>query len=254
MKSLVRLESIPVVRGAGRARVLYASDLHLGRPWTKRAATDLLVAARAHRPDVVLLGGDLIDHARGLDPLHRCLSELTSLAPVGAIPGNHDGAIGVERVRACVKSAGAAWLPDGSLKFQNPDGLTIQCDGRLQGRASDADLRVACLHDPKDAPSAAALGYDLALAGHLHGGQCVLFESAGRLYPGAWINRWTGLRFTVGTMPLLVSRGLADTLPLRWNCPREVIVCDFMGDFRGREAPIPRLAADPPKTRPACGP
>ncbi|HYC78851.1 MAG TPA: hypothetical protein VEI02_14595, partial [Planctomycetota bacterium] len=67
----------------------------------------------------------------------------------------------------------------------------------------------------------------VAFAGHLHGGQCVFFRRGARLYPGAWFNRWTGLRFDVGATKLFVSLGLGDTLPLRWNCPREVVTLDL---------------------------
>jgi predicted MPP superfamily phosphohydrolase len=62
-------------------------------------------------------------------------------------------------------------------------------------------------------------------AGHLHGGQCVLAMHRERLYPAAWFYRWHGLRFAEGRAVLLVSRGAGDTLPIRFNCPREVILC-----------------------------
>jgi predicted MPP superfamily phosphohydrolase len=69
-------------------------------------------------------------------------------------------------------------------------------------------------------------GYDLVLAGHLHGGQCVLASCGGMLYPAAWFHRWHGLRFAEAGATLLVSRGAADTFPFRFNCPREVLLCE----------------------------
>jgi hypothetical protein len=53
----------------------------------------------------------------------------------------------------------------------------------------------------------------------------VLATRRGRLYPAAWFYRWHGLRFAEGGAVLLVSRGAGDTLPVRFNCPREVILC-----------------------------
>lgn len=50
-------------------------------------------------------------------------------------------------------------------------------------------------------------GFDLVLAGHLHGGQLVRFE--------------------LGPTTLIVSRGAGDSLPLRWRCPREVVLCEI---------------------------
>jgi predicted MPP superfamily phosphohydrolase len=69
---------------------------------------------------------------------------------------------------------------------------------------------------------------DLVLAGHLHGCQFVFKEHAERLLPGGWFYSWNCLRRKVGNCALIVSRGCADTLPFRWNCPREVVVCDLV--------------------------
>jgi hypothetical protein len=50
-----------------------------------------------------------------------------------------------------------------------------------------------------------------------------------RHYPGAWFYRWNGLRFTRRNSVMLVSRGLRDVVPVRVNCPREVILCHCSG-------------------------
>src|SRR5438105_2942103 len=68
---------------------------------------------------------------------------------------------------------------------------------------------VLCGHDPAIFNAACKAGYRLVLAGHLHGGQCVLVTWRDRLYPGAWFARWTGLRFHQGNTTMLVSRGTA---------------------------------------------
>lgn len=209
-------------------RVMFASDLHLGLPWTRGVPAELVDAADRAAPDVILLGGDLVDSARGLDAMEDCVRALGRGRVVAAIAGNHDVAAGVDGVRRRALRAGAAWLPDGDVILEAQGGAVRFCGGALGAASFDA-LSVACLHDPADAASAATSGCALAFAGHLHGGQCVFFERRDRLYPGAWFNRWTGLRFQVGPMRLFVSRGLGDTLPLRFNCPREVIVCDLNG-------------------------
>jgi predicted MPP superfamily phosphohydrolase len=170
-------------------------------------------------PDLILLGGDLVDNLKALPCLASCIRALSELAPVHAVPGNHDLRAGVEKIRATVLAAGGHWLPDKPI--ENP----LPIDGTL-GRASLGFPRVLCTHIPSVFPAARVAGYRLVLAGHLHGGQCVLATRAGRLYPAAWIHRWHGLSFAEGLSVMFVSRGAGDTFPLRINCPREVILCE----------------------------
>jgi predicted MPP superfamily phosphohydrolase len=214
---LVRREHVQL----GLARpllVLYASDLHLGRWWTRPVPGQLIRAARAAAPDLILLGGDLADNSRGLPTLRQCVRHLVEVAPVHAIPGNHDECAGLTAVRAAVEAGGGHWLPDQPI--EGPPRIDAAVDA-----AARAGPRILCAHHPGDFPAAAAAGYRLMLAGHLHGGQCVLVTRRGRLYPAAWVYRWHGLRFDERGAVLLVSRGAGDTLPIRFNCPREVILC-----------------------------
>jgi predicted MPP superfamily phosphohydrolase len=199
-------------------RVLYASDLHLGRWWTRAVPGQLVQAVYEAAPDVILLGGDLADNRQGLPSLRECVRELGEVASVHAVPGNHDARPGLAEVRAAVEAGGGHWLP------HQPIEGPVRIDGRIDP-AAHAGPRLLCTHHPGEFPAAAAAGYGLVLAGHLHGGQCVLATCRGRLYPAAWIYRWHGLRFTEGESVLLVSRGAGDTLPVRFNCPREVILC-----------------------------
>jgi predicted MPP superfamily phosphohydrolase len=200
-------------------RLLYASDLHLGHWWTRSVPAQLLVVARQTRPDVVLLGGDLTDHGAALPDLVAAIRLLADVAVVAAVPGNHDGRAGCDAVRDAVRAAGGHWLP------QAPLTLGLRLEGMV-GPGETEQPRVLCAHDPSVFPHAAAAGYRLVLAGHLHGGQCILATFSDKLYPAVWLNRWHGLRFQEAHSLMLVSRGLADTLPVRFNCPREVVLCE----------------------------
>ncbi len=201
--------------------LLYASDLHLGRPWTTPVAEELADLAVRLRPDVTLLGGDLADNHGGLAPLAALVSRVPN---VYAIPGNHDHRLGKGAVRDLVETNGGTWLDDFSAHLPFDDGGAIDLDGAPRS-TGDARRRVLVAHDPAAFSRAVAAGYGLVLAGHLHGGQCVLATRDGRLHPGCWFARWTGLRFREHGTTMFVSRGAADTLPLRFNCPREVILC-----------------------------
>jgi predicted MPP superfamily phosphohydrolase len=197
--------------------ILYASDLHLARG-TDHIAAQLCGVVESVRPNLVLLGGDLVDTRNGLPILADVIRHMSRICPVWAISGNHDQAIGVESVRRAVEGAGGCWLDGDSFTFT---GLQIDgCPRPVGDRFS-----ILCAHDPAVFPQAVRCGYDLVLAGHLHGSQCVLLKRGDLLYPGALFFSWNGEQFQQGKTTMLVSRGVNDTLPVRWNCPREVIVC-----------------------------
>lgn len=223
----IRHERVGSRSGRG-ARLLYASDLHLGWPWTRCVPDQVLDAVRAARPDALLLGGDLCDGQRSLALLAELVRAARELAPVLAVPGNHDLRLGAGRVRDAVLSAGGAWLVDG---VHHLDGVVVEGRARRTGTQPvprDAPTRVLCAHRPAIVDAARRSRFDVVLAGHLHGGQLVLFERRGRLYPYAWLDRWCGPRFDLDGTTLLVSRGAGDALPLRFRCPREVVLCELV--------------------------
>ena len=125
--------------------------------------------------------------------------------------------------------AGGHWLEDKPLRWA-PNAVAY---GNPQQELWSADCQVLCIHHP--GPPAARQGFDLILSGHLHGGQFVFYERGGKLYPGAFAYRWNGLRFQENGHTLLVSRGVRDTLPLRWNCPARSDRCGSLAVAGNRE-------------------
>ena len=217
---LVRRERVPHL-GMNK-RILFASDLHLRKLGPRHIVDGLVEIAANERPDVVLLGGDLVDWKSGIDALQSLVSRLSSVAPVGAVAGNHDHWIGVDRVRDALLEGGGHWLEDAPWFLTDDCAVYGSNDQPLQ----DTRHHLLCTHHP--GPSAMGRHFNLTLSGHLHGGQFVFYQRHGKLYPGAFLYRWNGLRFDENDgQTLLISRGVQDTLPLRWNCPREVLIVDI---------------------------
>jgi predicted MPP superfamily phosphohydrolase len=215
---LVRRETVTNI--GARKRLLFASDLHLRGKGPRHIVDGILEIASRERPDLVLLGGDLVDWPGALEILQSMVQQLSRIATVCAVPGNHDRWIGVARVRTAVMAGGGHWLED------NPWLLTGNC--AIYGSPAQpvhlASYHLLCTHHP----SASCHPYHLTLSGHLHGGQFVFYQHRGRLYPGAFLYRWNGLRFDhPDGRTLLISRGVQDTLPFRWNCPREVLLVNI---------------------------
>ena len=204
-------------------RILYASDFHWRKASASQGMETLLATVDFEKPDLILLGGDYVESRGALSTLSQAVARLVVIAPVVAMEGNHDLWTGRDLVRTAIEAGGGHWLGENPVQWKD---LEIHgANVRIQAPAPENSVvvRVSLIHNPADYGQA-ALGSTVIFAGHLHGCQVELWERAGRSFPGAWFYKWNGRRFKLPENQLLyVSRGIGDTLPLRWNCPREVV-------------------------------
>jgi uncharacterized protein len=175
------------------------SDLHLGPLLDRRFAAAVVAAANALAPDLVAVTGDLVDGSvERVGAEAAPLGELSARDGVFFVTGNHDYYSGVdawvERVRALgirVLRNERVTVGDGAAAFdlagvEDHHAHLVSTrhredvPGALAGR--DAARPVVLLaHDPQTFPAAAALGVDLQLSGHTHGGQIWPFAFLVRL-------------------------------------------------------------------------
>lgn len=202
----------------------YVSDIHLRCGRSKRLCQQTLAAVDQCQPDAVLLGGDLVDSTSELNCLSNLVSQLSDVAPVFATAGNHDQAVGIDKVRAAVLTGHGQWIHAQVAHLKHGD-RTIAISGPEAGSQCDGDVRILCAHNPRIWKTTRHQGYNLVLAGHLHGCQVVAFEYRDRLFPGAFFYPYCYLSHQSGSTRLVVSRGVSDLVPIRWRCPREVVLC-----------------------------
>ena len=201
-----------------KVRALYVSDLHFAF-WCAPVLEQLQAMLRFLKPDLLILGGDLVDLPWGWSALERALQRWSGWLPVVAVPGNHDRLCGLGRVKARLPVT--QWLDE--QVWQHDSGLRL-CGSEAQG-ASETSVFVG--HEPHRVGSVARANFPIMLAGHLHGCQWIAWQRRGYDYPGAWFFAYHGPRFRVGPTDLHVSRGFNDTLPVRINCPRDVLLLDL---------------------------
>ncbi|MFN8613864.1 MAG: metallophosphoesterase [Vulcanimicrobiota bacterium] len=196
-------------------RVAYLSDLHCAA-WSGPMLTGLALELERSRPDLILLGGDLLDFPCGHSPLRHWVQRMARMCPLAGVPGNHDRWVGLRRVKSSLTQS-IHWLDESPLE--------LNCGLRLCGQPSQQATNRSILvgHEPTGVKAAARAGFPVMLAGHLHGCQWIWFQRGGLDYPGAWFFAYHGPRFRVGPTQLLVSRGVSDTLPIRLACPRDYL-------------------------------
>lgn len=219
---LLRRERVTTGASA-RCRILFLSDLHWRGPTDSETLRALCQLARREKSDVCILGGDYVERAAALPMLAKLVRCLSRIGPCVALPGNHDLGQFAEAIPKIVRSAGGQWLPD--ISRLTLGGVEIVTAGAPP--PGPGVTRVVVVHDAADLDRQPVAGAALVLAGHLHGGQWVLSSRGGKLVPGAWWYRHCWLRRSRDGAEWISNRGLGDTFPLRWNCPREAILCEI---------------------------
>ncbi len=229
----VRLAKLP--RALDGFTIAQLSDIHLGLFVGEPEMKSAIALMRRAKPDLVAITGDMLDsHRSYAEALGRLVRALGAIAPVVAIPGNHDYYAGIEPVLASVRAAGGTVLlnrsilaGEGRIVVAGVDDLWAHRYGPRRGPNLDAALdgapedaaRVLLAHQPVFFEEAAAR-VDLQISGHTHGGQ---FNPG--VHPAKLVlpNGWVAGRYRVGNAELYVNRGFGTAgPPARLGSPPEV--------------------------------
>ena len=231
---VVELESPAEQSDFAWPAIAFLSDLHLGHYLTGADLERMTERLAALEPDLVCLGGDLINHhASELELLWPALARLSPPLGVFAVPGNHDyvrpGEI--EGWVATLEARGVRVLCNRGLRVEHRgkslwlcgvDDLTEGSPNLAQAltgrRVGEPSLLLS--HHPDLFREASARGVDLQLSGHTHAGQIRFFGWAPLNHSRfGWIN---GL-YESGASRLYVGRGGGVTaIPIRIGTRSEV--------------------------------
>lgn len=224
---------------AGR-RAVHITDLHLDRYQPRHDRT--IAVIRELSPNWIFITGDLLNVPDGLPHLFRFLGRLRDIAPVYMTLGNHDHYSGVpvdafaawsDRHKIVLLVNQVVFLPspagelavagvdDPSLHRADLGCLPSPAASRFTVLLAHAPSILDQLHDDH--------GVDLILCGHSHGGQCRVPRLPPLWLPPGCNGRYAGYHEINGRR-MYVNRGLGwSVLPMRWNCPPEIVAIDWTG-------------------------
>ncbi len=185
MNPIVRTETVATHKNiAADTKIVLVTDLHLGHINAKGAAEDVCRRINAQNPDLVLIGGDIVDERLSYVIENGSLEALKGLkAPLGvyAVYGNHDYLdASPAKLRRLLADDGitvleneAAVLPNGiklaGLRDYSRDRGTEALEALAEGNENYYSILID--HQPRRLSEAAAAGYDLSVSGHTHAGQ-----------------------------------------------------------------------------------
>ena len=230
---------------SGAVRVALITDLHCCD--YGQGQRDLLDAVAAENPDLVLLGGDIVDDDPSL-PVENAYTVVKALAeqyPTYYVTGNHEFWSGqVEEIKENMTACGAAVLAgaweDVTINGQNlricgvddPTVGTLEWKTQLTrvGEAADGSrFTILVTHRPERVEEYIQYNFDLTVAGHAHGGQWRLPGLInGLLAPNQGLfPKYAGGLYDLNGQTMVVSRGLAresTRIPRFFNRPELVVL------------------------------
>ncbi len=228
--------------------VLYLSDLHFTK-YSQEIVTKIIQKINDLNPEIIFLGGDYVDFKSGLVYFEILLKYLQNRANVFAIAGNHDYYFGIEKIKKIVEEHQIRWVEKTSFSFFYKN-IHFKIDGNFEkGFERDFEAKnqqnnpifqnksikqyetfsILCLHKPIDF-QLFSKKYDLAFAGHLHGSQIVFWQNEQGFFPGRFFYKWNKPSEINADCAYFISKGLGDTLPIRFNCAKEMIFVKILPD------------------------
>ncbi|WP_080903330.1 metallophosphoesterase [Parabacteroides sp. Marseille-P3160] len=227
-------------QAAGRdsLKIVLMTDLHLGEMIGKKELQRFVALSNAQQPDLVVLGGDILDYeSRYAEKAHleEILKQLKAPLGVYIINGNHEFRANRETKRRWLLKTGGILLVDSVSQPDKSFYLIGRDDFINKGRKSlyqllwglDRKKPLIVLDHQPAAPSEIEMNrVDLSLHGHTHNGQ---------IWPNSWrmkfIWEWPYGLYRKGNSQAYVSSGIGFSgSPYRIGTHAELVVLHLRFD------------------------
>jgi uncharacterized protein len=211
-------------------RIAHLSDLHSSGMGSRERALVLLV--RKESPDLIVITGDTTA-GDSLDPARDFLLNLSAPHGVWLVRGDSDRWTITDKERALYEEVGVHFLQNRGAAarddlwlagLDDPVSGTPDLEAAMQN-APAGSFKLVLMHAPDYFPDIAGR-FDLALAGHSHGGQLVL-PIYGPLYQPDGGRRYARGWFIKNRSQLFVNRGVGTAgIPARLSSRPELAIID----------------------------
>jgi hypothetical protein len=234
-------------------RVIFMTDIHAGPLFPKGPMGKLVELVNELEPDLILLGGDNVGgRVSGADVFYPEAARMEARFGKYGVLGNHDVWEGEGEARAGHEAAGITLLENSNVRVDAGAreivvaGLEDLYTGVPEiGKAAEGiregDVAILISHNPDafaEQFEATPGLWDLAMAGHTHGGQISLF-GFGIFVPSIHGQRYRTSWRVEHDVPVLVSNGVGTVgAPIRFQAPPEVHVITLHSKGLGTGKPL----------------
>lgn len=223
----IKVRTVRLAQGKPSHRIVHFTDVH--HKGDRKFFEAAVQKINAQSPDLVCFTGDLIEEAEHLAESLELLQQIK--APLYGVPGNHDywAKVNFREIATAFEKSGGRWLMDESVSVA-ADQINLvgfSCEKPAELRPSTTQRNVVLFHYPQWVDKLAGWKFDLALAGHSHGGQVRIPFYGPLVVPWGVAQYDLGL-FRTASGPLYVGAGLGwFYLNLRFNCRPEITVIEI---------------------------
>ncbi|MEG1566885.1 MAG: metallophosphoesterase [Anaerovoracaceae bacterium] len=229
-------EKIP--KGFNNYKIVQLSDLHnkvFGKNQEK-----FMEKIKEIEPDAVVITGDIVDkHRTKVNVAVDFVDQLTKIAPVYYINGNHEMVLDFnvsKELYDSMENSGVKLLLDDKVKIKS-EGDDITIAGLSEETVFNGNIKpldgmnekftILLAHEPHHLMEYSQTKSDLVFCGHAHGGQIRLPFIGGLYSPGQGVHpKLTSGIHKEGNTTMVISRGLGNSeFPFRvFNRPEIVVV------------------------------
>jgi len=226
------------------ARIVFIADIHAGPYFGAGRMRNLVERVNELEPDIIVLGGDYVGgRANGKSVFYPAVGGFKARLGTLAVLGNHDTWEGKAEAIKGLEDAGIVLLANDHARIRGTGGDSIVIAGveDLETGHPDAEaaaqdiardgFAVLVSHNPDvfaDALPATRGAFDLALAGHTHGGQLTAFGTIAPLVPSRFGQRYREGWLEEAGVPVLVTHGVGTvTAPVRFFAQPEINVIEL---------------------------
>lgn len=215
-------------------KIAFITDIHYASKFTEKTLLSLGRSLRELNADIILMGGDYQEGCEFVEPL---FSEIMTAQPQRAfgVLGNNDYERCTDIIKESMKSNGITLL-ENTYEAIDINGGKIAIAGAYNTFASrettpsptlhqDSTIfTILITHTPDYVEDVDCKNTDLALAGHLHGGQVTLFRLYAPILPSHYGQRFRrGLKYNTSGIPMIISNGIGTSRKkIRFGAPAEI--------------------------------